>query len=86
VHSGELSAQQTDTAPKMEQRQLALVRAMSEAERLELAFSLSGGTREMALAGLQRLHPQEDDATLKLRLAELLYGHAVVERLSRPRK
>lgn len=82
MHNGEASLEQTDTSKKALARQVELFRAMTPEHRLELAFSLSHGTREMSLVGLQRLHPTEDDLTLRIRLAGLMYGPAAAERIS----
>ena len=52
------------------------------AGRLDTAMSMSESTRELSLAGLQRLHPDESDLELRVRLAGVLYGEAVGARLN----
>jgi hypothetical protein len=81
VHNGEASLQQTDTTSKARERQLQLLRAMSQEDRLAQACSMSESTRELSLAGLQRLHPQDTELELRVRLATFLYGPAAAERI-----
>ncbi len=81
MHNGEASLSQTDTADWARRRQLELYRAMTPQERLDVALSLSESTRELSLAGLQRLHPDEGDLQLRGRLATFLHGEAVGARL-----
>ena len=83
MHNGEASVRQSDTPPQVRERQLALFRAMSAQRRLEMAFSLSQTTREMALEGLRRRRPSATERELTLELARLLYGPEVMARLSR---
>ena len=47
----------SDTSPEAEAIQLAIYRRMSAAQRIATAFELSVFTRELALAGIQRDHP-----------------------------
>jgi hypothetical protein len=82
MHNGERSVAHTDTSRSAQERQVQLMRELSPAARLDLAFALTNGTREMSLAGLQRLHPTDDDRALRVRLAELLYGADSARRLS----
>lgn len=82
MHNGEASLQQSDSSSRARLRQLELFRAMSQAERLEMAFSMSESARELSLTGLQKLHPQENDLELRVRLAGLLYGAATGQRLT----
>lgn len=81
VHNGEASLEQSDTSAKAASRQLALIRSMTQQARLELAMSMSESTRELSLASLQRLHPDETDQQLRLRLAGLLYGDVARDRI-----
>lgn len=82
MHNGEASLKQTDSAEWARRRQLELFRAMTQQERLDTAMSMSESTRELSLAGLQRLHPDESDLELRVRLAGVLYGEAVGARLN----
>ncbi|MDP3237428.1 MAG: hypothetical protein Q8S33_36060 [Myxococcales bacterium] len=82
MHNGEASVKQTDSSAKARARQLQLFRAMSPQERLELALSMSESTRELSLTGLQKLHPDESDLQLRIRLAALLYGATAQARIT----
>lgn len=82
MHNGEHSLKQTDSSAWARTRQLQLFRAMSPQERLELALSMSESTRELSLTGLQKLHPEEGDLQLRVRLAALLYGDAARARIA----
>ena len=81
MHNGEASLEQSDTSARALSRQLELIRAMTQQARLELAMSMSESTRELSLASLQRLHPDETDLELRLRLAALLYGDSARDRM-----
>lgn len=70
-----------DTAPEMAARYDAMIGALPGERRLEIAAQLSQGTRAMAEAGLRSRHPGANDAEIRCRLAALLYGRAVAERL-----
>jgi hypothetical protein len=70
-----------DTTPEMAARYDAMIRALPGARRLELAASLSSGVRALAEAGLRSRHPTASETELRCRLAALLYGRAVAERL-----
>lgn len=81
MHNGEASLRQTDSSSRARLRQLELFRAMSQQERMELAFSMSESTRELSLTGLQKLHPEESELELRVRLAVLLHGEAAGQRI-----
>lgn len=73
-----------DTAPSVATRYRERIGALSGAERLEIAASLSEGVRALALAGLRERHPAASGAELHCRLAALLYGRAIAERAFGP--
>ncbi len=70
-----------DTDPAMAARYGAMMDALTGPQRLEIAASLSAGVRALAEAGLRDRHPGADDAEIRCRLAALLYGREVAERL-----
>jgi hypothetical protein len=70
-----------DTAPEQAARYRAMIGALTGQQRLEIAASLTQGVRALAEAGLRSRHPSASDAELRCRLAALLYGRAVAERL-----
>jgi hypothetical protein len=73
-----------DTAPAQADRYRQLLGALPGQRRLELAAGLSQGVRALAEAGLRDRHPGAAPEELRWRLAELLYGRAVAERLFGP--
>jgi hypothetical protein len=76
-----------DTEPVAQRRYVELLAAQSPPARLRRAVSLSRTVRQLALTGLRSRHPDADPVELQARLADLLYGRAVAERLfgRRPR-
>lgn len=63
-----------DTDPAAHALYIRLLRKRSPAERLETTQRLRVAAEAMALAGLRRAHPHDDEATLRLRLAARKYG------------
>jgi hypothetical protein len=70
-----------DTAPAVAARYDAMIGALSGARKLEIAAQLTQGTRALAEAGLRDRHPGASDEEVRCRLAALLYGRGVAERL-----
>lgn len=70
-----------DTSPEADFRYHALLRRLSPAQRLEAAMRLSLGVREMAVAGIRRLHPGIGEEELRVRLTVRLYGPACAQKL-----
>lgn len=73
-----------DTAPAQAARYRDLIGALSGARRLEIAAQLSQGVRALAEAGLRHRHPGASRQELRWRLAALLYGRSVAERIFGP--
>lgn len=70
-----------DTAPEVLARYRERLAAMSPAEKAELVAGLTQGVRSLAEAGLRARHPGAGEAELRCRLAALLWGREVAERL-----
>jgi hypothetical protein len=70
-----------DTAPAVAARYHQRIGALPGARRLDMAAQLSAGVRAMAEAGLRHRHPKASDEEIRCRLAALLYGRRVAERL-----
>lgn len=68
-----------DTDTEAERVQLELLRAVSPARRLELAFSLSAALITLSRARLQREHPEETDEQIGVRFVALAYGREMAE-------
>ena len=77
-------AMASDTAPAAMARYAERLRALGPAERLAIAAGLTQGVRTLAEAGLRQRHPEAGPGELRWRLAELLYGRAVAQRLYGP--
>ena len=63
----------TDTSPTAHGVQLRIQRAMSEEERLLLAFEMSLFARDLARARIQQEHPEWTDAQLERELLRLAF-------------
>jgi len=70
-----------DTTPEVLTRYRERLAAMTPAEKAEIVAGLTQGVRTLAEAGLRQRHPGAGDAELRCRLAALLYGREVAERL-----
>lgn len=73
-----------DTAAAPAARYRERIGALSGARRLEMAAQLSQGVRALAEAGLRHRHPGASGPELRWRLAALVYGRAVAERIFGP--
>jgi hypothetical protein len=63
-----------DTSAEAERVQVEKWRAMSPAQRLGLALSLSQSVRALAIAGIRQRHPEASPREQLLRLALTLHG------------
>ena len=70
-----------DTAPEIAARYDAMIGALPGDRRLAIAAQLTEGARALAVAGLRSRHPAATETELRCRLAALLYGRAVAERI-----
>lgn len=68
-----------DTSPAAHAVQLELLRALSPGQRLSLCQRLRQTTEAMAMARLRTQYPNDDDRRLRLRLAALRHGDALVK-------
>ena len=62
-----------DTSPKAEAIQREILRRMSGAERLELAFQMSEDIRRLRLDGIRYRHPEWTDEQVKKELIRLTF-------------
>ncbi|MGC4118210.1 MAG: hypothetical protein QM765_27400 [Myxococcales bacterium] len=69
-----------DTHPAEIARYFDLLRALSPAQRLRAASAASRRVRTFAVAGIRQRFPDADEAEIRFRLAELLYGLDVAQR------
>jgi len=73
-----------DTHPDIERMQIELLRRTPVARKLELIAQMNASMRTMAMAGLRRQYPGEDEAQLRRRLADLLLGPELAARVYGP--
>ena len=60
--------QSRDTSVEAEERQLAVWRAMSDAEKLRVMDELCASVRHLAEVGLRERHPEADEHEIRMRL------------------
>lgn len=70
-----------DTSPRIAAMIIQHWRDTPPMEKLAQMSSLNAATEQLALAGLARQHPNEDEAQLRRRLYERRYGKALMERM-----
>jgi hypothetical protein len=76
-----MSGYYTDTHPKMEALQIKLLRETPPWRKMEMLVSLNAAARELALAGLRRRYPEAGPAELRRRLADLLLGEDLAQKV-----
>jgi hypothetical protein len=73
-----------DTAPEIERMQLDLLREMPAWRKVELVGEMYRTVRTMALAGLRERHPHDSPERIRRRLADLMLGPELAERVYGP--
>ena len=71
----------SDTHPEIEELQIGILRTFSPARKMELLASLNSAARKLALAGLRQRHPSASEDELIRRLADLLLGEELAEKV-----
>ena len=74
-----------DTPPEVERLQIERLRQMPAWRKLELTAEMGRTVRTLALAGLRQRHPEDTPAQRRRRLADLLLGEDLAERVYGPR-
>ena len=74
----------SDTALAIERRRIAGLRRMSAARKLALVGEMNRSVRTLALAGLRERYPDDSEARLRRRLADLLLGPELAARAYGP--
>lgn len=64
----------TDTSIEAEAIQMELLRRMSPADRIVKMCNLSASLRRMAFEAIRRLHPDLDEAEVRMKFIESTYG------------
>jgi hypothetical protein len=73
-----------DTSPETEQVLFAMLRDMPAWRKLDLVAQLNQTVRELALSGLRERYPQADEAEVWRRLADLVLGSKLAEKVYGP--
>ena len=76
-----MSAQVSDTHPRMEALQVKLLRQASPARKMEMLAQLNTSARMLALSGLRSRYPQASEAELHRRLAGYLLGEELARKV-----
>lgn len=76
-----MTALYSDTHPKMEALQIKLLRQASPTRKMNMLAQLNASARLLALTGLRSQYPQASDAELRRRLADLLLGEKLAQKV-----
>lgn len=76
-----MTALYSDTHPKMEALQIKLLRQASPTRKMNMLAQLNASARLLALTGLRSQYPQAGDAELRRRLADLLLGEKLAQKV-----
>ena len=71
----------SDTHPKMEALQIQLWRQASPTRKMEMVAQLNATIRILAMAGLRSRFPTASDMELRHKLAELLLGKELADKV-----
>jgi len=63
-----------DTSPEAERELIRLLQEASPARKMEMVLDANRTARMLAMAGLRERPPQDSEARLRRRLADLLFG------------
>jgi hypothetical protein len=74
----------SDTLPETERALFAMLRNMPPWRKLEMVAQLNQTVRALALSGLRERYPQANDAELRRRLADLVLGAELAEKVYGP--
>ena len=76
-----MSALFSDTHPKMKALQIQLWRQASPTRKMQMVAQLNQSARLLALAGLRSQFPQANETELRHRLAGLLLGEEIANKV-----
>jgi hypothetical protein len=71
----------SDTHPKMEALMIQLWRHASPTRKMHMLAQLNASARVLALAGLRSQFPQDSEAEIRRRLADLLLGKELANKV-----
>lgn len=76
-----MSALYSDTHPKMEALQIQLWRQASPTRKMNMVAQLNASVRQLAMVGLRSRFPQANEAELRRKLADLLLGEELAQKV-----
>jgi len=76
-----MKALSPDTTPHIQHKHYELMRQLSPAQRLEMAFALTNAARNLILADLRHRFPQADESEIKRRFIARVLPHQDVIRV-----
>ena len=76
-----MSVLSSDTHPKMEALQIQLWRKATPTRKMEMLAQLNASARTLALMGLRSRYPQAGEDELRRRLAGLLLGEELANKV-----
>lgn len=71
-----------DTSEESEAVYFKLLSKKAPFEKLQMVSQMNAAVRSLTMNGLRERHPGESELQLKVRLAELLYGQEIAERIT----
>jgi hypothetical protein len=74
----------SDTSSEAEAALIDLLRQAPSWRKLEMVGELNAAMRELALSGLRERYPEADSSELRRRLADLLLGAELAEKVYGP--
>lgn len=82
--SGKMTVLSSDTVPQVEQLQIDQLRQMPSWRKLALVSEMHRTVRSLALAGLCQRYPHDSADQRRRRLADLVLGQELAERVYGP--
>lgn len=70
-----------DTTPEVEEILFAFYRTAPTWKKMQIMSDLNRSVRTLAMSGLRKRHPNATPGELRYRLAELLYGAEIAEKM-----
>jgi hypothetical protein len=74
----------SDTSPEAEAVLIALLRQAPSWRKIEMVGELNAAVRQFALSGLRERYPEADLPEIRRRLADLLLGEELAEKVYGP--
>lgn len=76
-----MSALSADTDPRIEKTQIELLRKVSPERKFQMVAQMNYTLRAFMMAGLKQRNPQASPETLRRKLADLLLGEELAQKV-----